>query len=225
MADGRDQLLLGAAYQQAVLVLRRGEAFESQRLRRPIRIGDLPGRQVRAADIADLALADQIVEGAQRLLDRGQRVGAVQLVEVDPVGLHPLQRGFDGLDDIAPRAALLHAGIVHVHAELAGEHDVLAAGAEQFAERQLRAAAIAVHVGGVEQGDAVLDRGVDDLARRFQVYPAAEIIAAEADERDAQAGAAEIAELHDDILPLYSERKGAERRGRDNGARCRAGPR
>jgi hypothetical protein len=41
---------------------------------------------------------------------------------------------------------------------------------------------------------------VDHLARAFEVDALAEIVAAEADYRDAQAGAAEIANLHGKIL-------------------------
>ena len=73
------------------------------------------------------------------------------------------------LHDVAPRRALLHAGVVHRHAELGGEHDVLALVAEHLAHRGLRAAAIAVDVGGVEQRDAEVDRLVDHLARAFDI--------------------------------------------------------
>jgi hypothetical protein len=41
---------------------------------------------------------------------------------------------------------------------------------------------------------------VDDLARGFQIGALSEIVAAKADRGDTQAGAAEIANLHDGIL-------------------------
>ena len=84
--DRRHELALDVAHDEAVLVLARDEGVEVPRVGRPLRLDHLPGGEVRAADVADLALADEVVEGAQRLLDRRQRVGAVELVEVDPVG-------------------------------------------------------------------------------------------------------------------------------------------
>ena len=63
--------------------------------------------------------------------------------------------------------------------------------------RRLGAAAIAVDVGGVEQGDADVERLVDHLAGAFDVEALAEIVAAETDCGHAQAGAAEIANFHD----------------------------
>ena len=99
--DRRHELALDVAHEKAVLVLARGEGIEVPRLGRPLRLDHLPGGEVRAADVADLALAHEIVERAQRLLDRRQRVGAVELVEVDPVGLEPPQAVLDRLHDVA----------------------------------------------------------------------------------------------------------------------------
>jgi len=183
----RHELALDVAHDEAVLVLARGEGVEVPRVGYPPRLDHLPGGEVRAADVADLALAGEVVEGAQRLLDRRQRVGAVELVEVEPVGLEPPQAVLDRLHDVGARAALHAAGIVHVHAELRRQHDVLAALAEDFAEETLRAAALAVDVGGVEERDAEIERLVDDLAGRLKVDPAAEIVAAETDERHPKA--------------------------------------
>src|SRR6185312_419279 len=76
------------------------------------------------------------------------------------------------------------------------QHDVLAAVAEDLAEDRLGAAHVRVNVGGVEQRDAEIDRLVDHLARGFEVDAHAEIVAADADCGDAQAGAAEIANFH-----------------------------
>jgi hypothetical protein len=40
----------------------------------------LHGGKVRAADVADLALANQVVERPQRVLDRDRRIGMVLLI-------------------------------------------------------------------------------------------------------------------------------------------------
>ena len=72
----------------------------------------------------------------------------------------------------------------------------MAAGAEELAEDGFGAAALAIDVGGVEQGDAGVERGVHDGAAFFEADAAAEIVAAEADGGDLEAGAAEVAEFH-----------------------------
>ncbi len=122
------------------------------------------------------------------------------LIEVDPVGLHPLQAGLDRRHDVAPRRALLGAVGAHRLGEFGRQHDVLAAVAEHLAEDLFGAANPGIDVGGIEQRDAEVDRLVDHLARGFEVGALAEIVAAEADGGNTQAGAAEIANLHGSIL-------------------------
>ena len=135
--------------------------------RGPLRLDHLGGGEIRAADVAHLAGAHEIVERAQRLLDRGERVGPVDLVEVEPVGLQPLQARLDGGHDVAARAAFLFA-VVHRHAEFRGKHDVLAPVAQHLAEHGLRAAAPAIDVGRIEQRDPGVERLVDDQASSFR---------------------------------------------------------
>ena len=54
-----------------------------------------------------LPAADEVVEGAERLVDRVSRVVAVQLVQVDVVGLQAPERGVDrGQDVLAGVAAV-----------------------------------------------------------------------------------------------------------------------
>jgi hypothetical protein len=53
------------------------------------------------ADVTDLARADQVGESAERLVDIGLRVRAVDLVQVDPVGAQPPQRVLDLAHDPA----------------------------------------------------------------------------------------------------------------------------
>src|SRR5207244_705747 len=105
--------------------------------RRPLRLDDLPGRQGRTTDVADLALADEIVECPQGLLDRRQGIRLVLLVEVDPVGLQPSEAGLDLGYDVAARGALKAAGRIHRSGEFGRQHDVFAAVAEDLAETSL----------------------------------------------------------------------------------------
>ena len=76
----------------------------------PQRGRDLLGPPFGDAHVEHLALADQVVEGAQGLLQRGLVVVAVRLVQVDVVGLQPAQRAVRGLHDVlAGQAAVVGA--------------------------------------------------------------------------------------------------------------------
>ena len=55
---------------------------------------------------------------------------------------------------------------------------------------------VAVDVGGVEQIDAGVERGIDDRLGPLSVHPSAEVVAADADHGDHQAGRAEPAKTH-----------------------------
>ncbi len=96
----RQQLAVGVARKQTVLILRRDERVEIVQTRSPHRFGHLPRGHVRTPDIANLALARKIVQSAQRLLDRRQRIGQVLLVQVDPVRFQPSQTGLDRGHDV-----------------------------------------------------------------------------------------------------------------------------
>ena len=104
----------------------------------------------------------------------------------------------------ARRAAL--AFVVDRDAELRGDERLVAAGAERAPE-VLLAQGAAVDVGGVEQRDAGVERGVDDRLRRRLVDAATEVVAAEADDRRGQR--TDGACLHE---PSLSDRRGRHRR-------------
>ena len=155
-------------------------------------------RERAAADVAHLAGADQVVERAQGLVDRDVGLGAVDLVEVDPVGLEAAQRRFALLDDVAARVAL-HVRVFGVHhaVDLRGQDDVVAAAvALERLAGHLFAAADAVDIGGIDEVDALIERLVDDGVRVVGRGLAAEHHAAEAEAADLDAGAAEGSEFH-----------------------------
>src|SRR6266478_8125752 len=130
----RHHLAIEPARQEAVLLLARDEVVKAVIPSRPLRLDDLPARQGRAADVADLALADEIVERPQGLLDWCARIRLVLLVKVDPVGFEPSQAGLDLGDNVVARGALEAAGGIHRSGELGRQHDLLAVIAEDLAE-------------------------------------------------------------------------------------------
>jgi hypothetical protein len=118
------------------------------------------------------------------------------LVEVDPGGAEAGEAVLDSADNVAAGCTGAMARVVHRHAELGGEHDILPAGAEDLAEQFLRRAAVAgaecaVDIRRVEQGDAGVKGGVDNRAGGLESDTATKIIAAEADRGNAQTGAAQ----------------------------------
>ena len=56
----------------------------------PEGLHDLPGGKIRAADVADFALTHEVGQRAERFFERRQRIEAVNLVEVDVVGVQAL---------------------------------------------------------------------------------------------------------------------------------------
>jgi len=127
----------------------------------------------------------------------------VDLVEVDVLHAQAGEGGVDAGQDVlaGEPATVLARG--HRHADLGG-HDELVTGeepGEQATGGHLRRAT-RVDVGGVEERDAALDRGAHDrlggvlVEDPGAVRVVAEAHHAEADPRDAQAGATEVDVLH-----------------------------
>src|SRR5690606_4905593 len=137
----------------------------------------------------------------------------VDLIEVDAIGLQAPQARLDRADDPVARGAAAVGPAAHGEAELGGEDDLVAAAAiaEPPADHPLREAVLAVDVGGVEEVDALAEGAVHDLKRGLLV--AADLVheralvglaeghRPEAERRDLEAGAAELAVFHGDRVP------------------------
>jgi alcohol dehydrogenase class IV len=148
-------------------------------------------RGLRQAEVADLALLHELGHRAHRLLDRHGLVDAVLVVEVDLVHAEALERGLARAAHVlrlavdADPAAVLPALV----AELRRQHDLVAAVGDRAADEQL-VGERPVHVGGVQEVHAELDRAVDGGDRLVLVGAPVELghaHAAEADGRDLQA--------------------------------------
>src|SRR4030095_15178912 len=120
----RQQLALDLPEEKVVAWLHGLAAGEAQHVAAAPRARRLPGRIVGAADVAGLAGAHDVVERAQRLLDRGLGGRMMRRVEVDAVGPTPPERSVDGVQDVlarqapAPRAAAGRAGALRGHTAL-----------------------------------------------------------------------------------------------------------
>jgi len=106
-------------------------------------------------------------------------------------------------------------------AELGGEHYLVPAAGENFAEGEFGAAVRAVHLGGVEERDARVDGRVHYGARAGHVETPAEVVAAEAHDGYEQPRVTEGSIAHD---THHTERlAAATTAGRAHSRPCRAG--
>ena len=122
-------------------------------------------------------------------------IDAVDVVEVDVVGLQPLQAGIDGAHQVAAREARVGDVGPHLLRALGGQHPAVALLLDGRAD-DLFGAAVGVDVGGVDEVDAALGRMVDDAPRLRLVGGAAEHHGAEAELRHLDAARAEEAVSH-----------------------------
>jgi hypothetical protein len=143
------------------------------------------------AQVTDLPGPDQVVQSRQSLLDRGSRIGRVELVQIDVIGAQTAQRRLDRAHDVAPGTARTVIDTVapgHAHAELRRDHHVVPPSAQRRAELLLGAAPISVDIRGVEEVDPHVQSRVDDSPGARFVQLAAEIVATDADHRHDQPG-------------------------------------
>ena len=120
-----------------------------------------PGTGLGQAEMADLALGDQVADGAGNVLDRHGRIDAVLIEQVDPVGAQALQRGFGhGLDMggrllVPPRRPPVSGSMSKP--ELGRDHHPVADGMKGLAQQFLVEEG-AVSLGCVEQRHATVMR-------------------------------------------------------------------
>src|SRR3954447_7375773 len=200
---GRDHLELDLPGEQVVDRLLADQALEVAPGGRLVGRGDLPAGVVGGADVEHLALRDQRLARLPDLLPRRLQVDVVELVEVDPVGLQPAQRGLAGADDVACRQEGVVRPVGHPAVHL-GRQDrpvpPLAALGEPRADHLLGAALALgepVDVGRVEEVDPLLEGAVHDRVRVLLGGLPAEVHGPEAQAGDRQAAAAQVRVLHE----------------------------
>ena len=173
-------------------------------LRHRDRLHQVPAREVRAADVADLTDTDELIEGGKSFFDRRVVVLAVELQEVDVFDAEPDQSGVHRLENVLTRRAEIVGPGSHRERRLGRDQQPVALALDRLAEDGLGQAA-RIDVGAVEQRDAVVEADVDQVRRACrigrapgaeEVVAAAERGRAEREGRDAQAGMAETIEVH-----------------------------
>ena len=125
----REHVALHAADQDRVGRLLADELREAATFRRPMRLDEVEAGERRRAQVAHLALPHEVGQGAERLFDVGREIRAVDLVQVDVIGVEPPQRVLDLARDPQARVAAL-VRPAHWEVHLRREHDVVAAAFE-----------------------------------------------------------------------------------------------
>ena len=130
----------------------------------------------------------------------------VHLVEIDAVGPETFEALITGTADVMGRQAGIVRTPAHPSVDLGGQDDLLAAAptlrqpaADDLLGHSL-AGAPAVDVGGVEEGDAVLQCNVHDREAVVLARERPEVHGAEAETADPQSGAAEVHVFHGPAL-------------------------
>ncbi len=178
LAADRDDFGFGVALPKGVFGLESGDGVNF------VGASDGGGGGFRKAEVFNLASFDELGHGADGVFDRGVGIDAVLVVEIDVIEAEALERSIAGLADVLGLARDAPEGGVFSFAEigeLGGEKDFVAAGLDGVAD-QLFVVAHAVDVGGVEEGDAEVERAKEGGGGLFVVAFAVELAHAHAAE-------------------------------------------
>jgi hypothetical protein len=75
-----------------------------------VHVGDMPGFDVGESPRTDLAVADQVAEHRDRLFPGSVGVDAMDVIDIDVVGLQPLATLIDGVHEMASRHPAVMCG-------------------------------------------------------------------------------------------------------------------
>ena len=193
-----DHFLLGLAPPEGVFALQRCERLDGVGAANRFHAG------LGKSEVLDLAGLDEFLDGAGHVFDGHVGIDAMLIEKVDGVDLEALERAFDGLLDVGglaiqARGAWAMIGTAEIETELGGDHDFVAIGSERFAD-ELFVEERAVDFGGVEEGDAAVEGGVEEGGHLFFVFGRAvgkaHAHTAESDGGNFQIAFAEFARLH-----------------------------
>ena len=178
------------AVQQVVVILHTHKPRPALEVGGAERAGELPGPAGARTDVAHLSRLDEVVECAERFLNRGVRVKAVDLVQIDGLDPQAFETRFARLHNVLAREAAPVGARCHGPVHFAGQHDFLhAAIVAEGAPGDLLAHAERIHVGGIEEVDARLDGAAEERAGVLLTqHPGAPVRGAVAHAAEAEAG-------------------------------------
>ena len=169
------------------------------RSRDPQGLADLPGGEVAASGVAHLAGTHQVVEGADRLLERRGLVKDVSQIDVDIVRVQTGQGTLDLTDDVDPGQSPVVRSIAGGGGHLGGDDDIVPSSLEGLPQDDLGSARAFANVQGavgiraIDQVDALSD-GVLDGPLRLRLVRLPAESQSQGQPADLDAG---LSEVHD----------------------------
>ena len=197
----RQHVGLDAAHEDGIRRLLAHEPLAAATVGDPLRLDDRGSRERGAPQVADLALVHEVRQRAQRVVDVGPRVGTVDLVQVDVVRVEAPE-ALLALADDPPAGVAAHVRVgAHVAVHLRREHDVVAPSLKCLGDDRFGLPG-RVHVGGVDEVDAGIERRVDHVDRLVVVgiAPRAEHHRPETEWAHRHAGTPERTLFHESLL-------------------------
>src|SRR5258705_5285337 len=148
-----------------VIGLKRVESGQVSELGDAEGFGDLPCLPVGAADVANLSLLHQGVESAKRLFDRSDGIVAVDLVQIDMVGLQTAKTGLHTVHNVASRSPDVIPPRADAAIDLRRDHNILPCDVKVFQRlaENLFALTLRVIVRRIKEVDAAVNRRLDQF--------------------------------------------------------------
>src|SRR5258705_2272808 len=148
-----------------VIGLKRVESGQVPELGDAEGFGDLPCLPVGAADVANLSLLHQGVESAKRLFDRSDGIVAVDLVQIDMVGLQTAKTGLHTVHNVASRSPEFIPARADAAIVLRRDHNILPCDVKVFQRlpENLFALTLRVIVRRIKEVDAAVNRSLDQF--------------------------------------------------------------
>ena len=198
--EGHD-VVFNVAAQQRVIHLAADKRCPAPLLLHLQRRCRAPCRPIREPHVANLAGAHESVESLEGFLERRERIFTMHHVEINVVGLEPPETGLAGLHEIQSRQAGMGNRLAGSKPALAGQDQVVASSAKQFAQYLF---CVAVVIGRVDEVDAGQERAVEHFRRARRSHhrrhgrcaALGEVAGAERSLGNDQAGIAEPCVLH-----------------------------
>src|SRR5439155_22449786 len=125
-AAGGDDLELDGPRAQVVEALLRDDAEQMPDRGAGVRLRELPGREVAAADVEHLAGPDELVHRLPELVEGRGAVDVVHLVEVDVVGAEAPEALVARAPDVVGGQPAVVRARPHAPVDLGGQHAALA---------------------------------------------------------------------------------------------------
>jgi len=127
----------------------------------------IQGRRVRDAHIEHFSGANHVIKSSHDLLDRSHEIPGMNPIEVDVVGLEPLEAGLKGAGHVlAVIAARVGIALAREERVFCGDDEVVPVGFNEFAQQALTRALV-IFVGGVDEIAAGLRETVKDFSAFF----------------------------------------------------------